>query len=128
MMDFSPTSHPRTRTEAIVPMINVVFLLLIFFLMSAQFVPPDPFDATPPESASAGDRQARDTLYIGDDGALWFEGAEGDSVWALIAARDTATPLRLKADARLQASVLAGLLPRLTTAGQTDTLLIVGGK
>ncbi|NHX27772.1 biopolymer transporter ExbD, partial [Escherichia coli] len=41
--------HPRRdRGENIVPMINVVFLLLIFFLMTAQIGPPAPIDVTPP--------------------------------------------------------------------------------
>lgn len=30
----------RSRPESVVPMINIVFLLLIFFLMTAQIAPP----------------------------------------------------------------------------------------
>ncbi|MGR3522560.1 MAG: biopolymer transporter ExbD, partial [Paracoccus sp. (in: a-proteobacteria)] len=33
-------------------MINVVFLLLIFFLLTAQIAPAPPFDVTPPDSRS----------------------------------------------------------------------------
>ena len=35
-MDFSPPK-PRRESEPALPMINVVFLLLVFFLMSALF-------------------------------------------------------------------------------------------
>lgn len=49
-MDFAPPKR-RPRAESIVPMINVVFLLLIFFLMTAQIAPPDPFEVAPPNCA-----------------------------------------------------------------------------
>ena len=50
-----PDPPRRKPPESIVPMINVVFLLLIFFLMTAQIAPPDPFEINPPDSAQAGD-------------------------------------------------------------------------
>ena len=54
----------RPRGESIIPMINVVFLLLIFFLLTAQIAPSTPFPLTPPDSASDIPAEARDVLFI----------------------------------------------------------------
>jgi len=127
-MDFSPSFQKRPKAEPIVPMINVVFLLLIFFLMSAQITPPDPFDITPPQSGAQNDLRSQDTLYLSEDGEVWYNGAEGDAVWALIAARTDDSPLRIKADYAIPARILATTLPKLASAGVADTVLVVGAK
>ena len=56
MMDFSAPRRAPNRSENIIPMINVVFLLLMFFMLSAQVAPPDPFDVEVPvsEASSVG--------------------------------------------------------------------------
>jgi periplasmic protein TonB len=54
-MDFgSPPRRPRA--ESVVPMINVVFLLLVFFLMTATIAPPDPFASVPPDPFASAAR------------------------------------------------------------------------
>jgi biopolymer transport protein ExbD len=118
-MDFG-ARPPRPRGESVVPMINVVFLLLIFFLMSATIVPPDPFGATPPEASTAETAGREDTLHIGADGALAFGPARGE---AALAAVPAGRPLLVRADAGLAASDLARILSRLAAAGVTDIRL-----
>ncbi|MBL4543543.1 MAG: biopolymer transporter ExbD, partial [Rhodobacteraceae bacterium] len=44
--------RPTRPREPVVPMINVVFLLLIFFLMAAVIAPPEPFGVTLPRAAA----------------------------------------------------------------------------
>lgn len=51
-MRFDPAPR-RAVSENLLPMINVVFLLLIFFLIAAKLAPPEPFELTPPEAAGA---------------------------------------------------------------------------
>lgn len=126
-MNFSPLNHRRRRGENIVPMINVVFLLLIFFLMTAQIVPPAPFDVTPPRSTAADPAAEPDTLYLSATGALAYEGAFGEDALAALGARDSTVPLTLRADASLSAVTLATLLPKLAAAGVRETRLITGG-
>ena len=108
---------PRRVRENVVPMINVVFLLLIFFLMTAQIAPPEPIALTPPE-AEAGERPgAERALHVGADGTLAYGDARGDAALDAVSRRDQDTPLRLRADAELPAEELAALLPRLAQAG-----------
>ena len=53
----------RSPPESVVPMINVVFLLLIFFLISAQISPPDPFETRLPVAQSDGVQKHANILY-----------------------------------------------------------------
>ncbi len=41
-----PDDTPRRGGDNLLPMINVVFLLLIFFLISAEMTPPEPFEVS----------------------------------------------------------------------------------
>ncbi len=122
-MDFA--SHPRRPVrENVVPMINVVFLLLIFFLMSAQIAPPDPVEVELPlamQLDSPVAETARD-VWLGLDGVLRFEGASGDTALARLA--ETPGAVALRADASLPAAEFARLLRLMAEAGITDVTLV----
>ena len=123
-MNFAPPVRPRAARENIVPMINVVFLLLIFFLISAQIAPPDPFDVAPPELNNGAPGGSQDVLYIAADGRLAFNEARNEAVFDALRSLPEETTLAIRADAALPAAVLAALLPRLAEAGQTDIELL----
>ena len=61
----------RPHREPIVPLINVVFLLLIFFMLVGSVRPSEPLAVELPRAA-AGKEPGRDgrVLYLGADGAL----------------------------------------------------------
>jgi len=107
-MDFATSTKPRPA-ENIVPMINVVFLLLIFFLMSAQIAPPAPTELDLPNSASDTPPKEDDVLYLTQDGVAHFAGLEGPLALSALA---QAAPGRitLHADAALPAAEFAVLL------------------
>ncbi len=67
----------RKREENVIPMINVVFLLLIFFLMTAQIAPPEPFEVAPPASSSITPAEGTFTLYVNAEGEVGFRDALG---------------------------------------------------
>lgn len=123
-MDFRPA--PRRRPgESIVPMINVVFLLLIFFLMTAQFTPSEPFDVTVPQTSAGTTSTAEDTLYISASGVVHFQGLQGTAVFDALRAQSPDTPLRLRADARLPAQDLARIMRTLAAQGLGQVELVV---
>lgn len=113
--------------ESIVPMINVVFLLLVFFLMTATIVPPEPFDVTPPESTAGAVSEADQPLFVDADGQLAWGDVRGEGVYAAIAtAREHvpgAPPLLIRADRELPAVRMAGILRQLAFAGITESQL-----
>lgn len=117
-------SRPRPR-EAIVPMINVVFLLLIFFLMTASIGTPPPFDLALPEGAGEAQADAPDTLFVSADGTLAFGVGRGPEALAAIAGiAGSGRSLDIRADRDLPADVLARLLPRLAALGLSDVRLV----
>lgn len=111
----------RTGADSIVPMINVAFLLLVFFLMTAVLAPSDPFEVTPPVSDAGGDAEATsDTLLIGANGDLALGSKRGEAVFEVL----PESPLRIRADASLEGATLAGLLDRLARRGVSSVELI----
>lgn len=118
-----PPRPPRAPREQIVPMINVVFLLLIFFLMAAQIAPPEPFDVTLPEAETKAPDEAPSALYIASDGAMAFGDLTGE---AALDAAIAAGPLTLRADARADATIVAHILTRLSANGAQSLTLVTG--
>lgn len=119
----------KPRKEAIVPMINVVFLLLIFFLMTSQLAQPEPFKVNPPTSSVEGEPEAEPVLFINAEGRLSFEAQEGDNAIAAIAAQSNeADVIQLRADAELAASTLAEVLRDLSAAGLSRVELVVAAQ
>jgi len=118
-----PPPRPRPARETILPMINVVFLLLIFFLMTAQIAPAPPFDLTPPEAeaeAEAADLPLR-VLWLGAEGQLVFDDDSGEQ--ALDALAGGEGPVLIRADAGATAADLAQLMRQLSVRGITELRL-----
>ncbi len=128
---------PRRRPpENMLPMINVVFLLLIFFLMSAQLVPPEPFPVEPPEASGGTDAEGPLALYLGPEGEIGYRDQTGEeaALAALLAEREAlcgmqdcnSNPigLQIRADAATPGRALAALLPTLGSKGFTQVELI----
>ncbi|WP_138466240.1 biopolymer transporter ExbD [Poseidonocella sp. HB161398] len=116
----------RQPAESIIPMINVVFLLLIFFLMTAQIAPPEPFEVTPPTAESDAQAEGEAVLYVDAAGRLGFGDQQGgDEVLAAVAEQmpaceapcEAPEPLLIRVDAGLPAPKLAALMRKLPEAG-----------
>ena len=120
-----PAPRSRPRSESDVPMINVVFLLLIFFMISSELAPAPPFDVRPPEAAGEDDAAPRadDTLHLSADGEIAWGELRGDAAILGLAGRDAASPLVLRADAAVPATEVAALLRRLAGIGIADVTL-----
>ncbi len=121
-MRLAPVRPRRQRRENVVPMINVVFLLLVFLLMTARIAPPEPFAVALPEAAGAPGTGGDEALQVASDGRLAFGGLEGDA--ALATAAEAEPPLALRADRGLPAADLARILARLAALGQGEVRLL----
>ena len=115
------------------PFINIVFLLLIFFLIAGAITIPDRFHVEPPVSDSKTRPPAADTIVlIAEDGRLSFQNEliEADQLHALANAIIKANPLqpfKLKADSRAGSGRVIGAMQALQNAGVRQTLLITTG-
>lgn len=124
-MDLSPPPR-KPKSESIVPMINVVFLLLIFFLMTSQIAPPDPFEVTAPTARDGTEAEAKAVLYVNGAGRLHFDGAEnGAALRRLQRLTSDETTVLLRADSALEATRLAEILAELAGVGVTRVELAV---
>lgn len=122
-MDFSSPPR-RPRTESIVPMINVVFLLLIFFLMTAQIAPPEPFQVMLPSAEREDPAEGEVTLYVSAEGLIGFLDFENDAAISEAVAIAGNEALMVRADAGVNASTVAALLRELAQAGAKDVTLV----
>ncbi|HEX5677930.1 MAG TPA: biopolymer transporter ExbD [Alcanivorax sp.] len=144
----SPDSGRRPPLEPVLPLINVVFLLLIFFMVAGQLAPRPEGDVEAPDSASADTKENPEQLMLVLDkqGRLLHQGEPVDSgrVSDLIrehqraAALDTAQtgdrpadakePVRLMADAGTALGTLRDSLETLRDAGVEEVRLVTRSK
>ncbi len=123
-------AKPRRDLDAqLTPLINIVFLLLIFFMLAGQVRQEPAPEVRPPQIAKQPPLSApRLTLAVTADGALSLDGEPLDP--AQLAAR-LATPLAaeppptlaLKADRQLPLGQLTPLLQQLRRLGVTRLTL-----
>ena len=124
-MNFAPPRKRRIdQDRAIVPMINVVFLLLVFFLLTASLTLPPPREITAPVAQTPLRDPQPGTLYIAADGQLFFGDKTGEAALIALSATRPEGPLPVLADAAYPAADLARLLPELAALRITDVRLI----
>ena len=122
--------RPRNDEERILPLINVVFLLLIFFMLAGELSAHDPFDIQPPTSSSTTPAESRDiVLQLAADGRMALDGeeiAEADLVPAIRGISDhlASADLFLKSDASIEAVHVVEIMEKLRGAGVTKLRLL----
>ena len=102
------------------PLINVVFLLLIFFILSGRLASVDPFRTEPPRSASEGLTQERHmVVFVGADGRLALDGTIMDetALSGAVARQGPSRTVHLKADGRAGAVRVVAVMELLRSAG-----------
>ena len=110
----------KEREERILPLINVVFLLLIFFLLAGQLAATDPFRVEAPRSLGGKPIGGHDlVVHVGADGRLAFDGSILDEAEFRIevAQRATSRAVRLKADGRVEARRVIAVMEILRESG-----------
>ena len=129
MRIYPPTEDHRTEVT-IIPMVNVVFLLLIFFMLVGRITPYDPLDVSLPVSSSGHVQPSELTqMVIAADGRIVLNGNELE-IPALIGVvtdmvtEDAVTRFQLKADAALDANRLILIMEILRQAGVRELALI----
>ena len=121
----------RSGAEPILPMINLVFLLLIFLLLAATLVPPAPVTVETPRTSAAEPMETQVLrVSLEADGALAFESVRGPAVLAAIAARMSISgpaPVALYADRSADAATAVRAAAELAAYGATSISLVVEG-
>ena len=120
----------QDRQDKLIPLINVVFLLLTFFIIAGTVRATDTLLVEPPQAASDGTLDAKSKiLFMSRDGTLALgnklvgadQAVEVLSGWL---ANDPDGEVQIKADARVKARDILPLLRRLSSAKITSVRLI----
>lgn len=118
------------RQDRLIPMVNLVFILLTFFLVAGTF---QVADTLPVEPATANTEGALDPrspiLYMDSAGALALAKERLDMETAVtriktLLDRDPDAELEIKADKAVQAAAILPLLRQLKAGGITSVRLI----
>ena len=132
-MRFEPP-RPRNYEERLLPLINIVFLLLIFFMLAGRISASDPFRVAPPESTSGDAPDRQDVLILLDaDGRLAVDGrvVQKSDFEAIVSRRLLdGVNVRLKADNAAEATEVVAVLELLREAGveRLDLLTVSRGR
>lgn len=126
-MKLTLRKKPSLLTENTIPLINVVFLMLIFFLIAGTIAAPALQDLTPAKTRGLPPVQANaDVIQIGHDGNIRYLGREVsiDEILEIYPPGLKSEPVRVIADRALAADRLIELLERFRAVGVTDIRLI----
>lgn len=114
-----PHQRQRRPAENTIALINIVFLMLIFFLVAGTLAPPLDGTISMIESRDAERAEPPDALSVAADGSLRYRGEE-TTLEAYIAERGEAIegqPFRLVVDRALPAVELVTITGELRAAG-----------
>ncbi|UUP15979.1 ExbD/TolR family protein [Nitratireductor thuwali] len=120
---------PARRRETTIALINVVFLMLIFFLIAGTLTPPLDKDVDLIETATADPSDPPNALFVTQDGELRSQGRATDVaafVSTLSAQTGEEEPLSVKlaADRELPATRLIEIVGELRQAGVTKVSIV----
>lgn len=126
-----PQRPPIRRSDDMLPLINIVFLLLIFFMLAGAISAPEPLRVQPPRSLTERpSEEPPSVLVVSADGRLSL-GREVFTVEGLtpriqdwLADAVDAQPLTVKADADIEALALIDLLETLRRLGVPRVVLM----
>lgn len=121
----------RQHPETIIALIDVVFFLLVFFMLIGRMDATAPFKVDPPVSRTGADMPGGGlTVAVSQDGALALDGApmEEAALLARLAERaggDAAIRIRINAHRDTELRHVLPLVTRLEDAGYRNVMLVV---
>ena len=121
---------PKDEPDTILPLINVVFLLLIFFIMTGALHAVDYFNVNPPSSSSEIQGSLDDTIIlVGSDGRIAIGNKEMDGADMQLAildrlAANSGAVVRIKADGRVDAARVVEIMELIEAVGVGRVLLL----
>lgn len=129
-MRIHSSEHEHDREIGVIPLINVVLLLLVFFMLAGRITPQEMLTVDPPLSrsgAAAGTYEA--LVLISADGRIAFGDyqVEEHMLGSVVAEQLGGDPdvwVKIKADSRVDSAVVIRVLSYLKEAGIERVLLL----
>ncbi len=129
-MKFPQTEKKRQLIDPILPLINVVFLLLIFVMMMSRVEGTDGYEVEPPVSSSEDPAGTQERiLVLTEEGGVLLNGIEATESKLLKFAQDQKRDapnqiVKIKADADVGAMKLISLMENLRIGGIENLVLL----
>lgn len=127
MISLPPKSQKRPL-ETTISLINIVFLMLIFFLVAGQLAPPQDGEVDLAQTDDAPPLPPPDALYVRKDGSMVYRGEAVTAAIYLAGTNgfqeDGDKLVRLGADAELPADLLLEHVSALYAAGATGVVIV----
>jgi biopolymer transport protein ExbD len=119
-------AKPAPRKEPTTALINIVFLMLVFFMIAGTLAPPLDRNLSLIRVSDLEGREPPDTLVIRADGSLWMRGVELTSVGAFMErlTDDDRTSVRVVPDRDLPAKILMKHVGEMRAEGAERVLLV----
>lgn len=119
-------ARQKTRIEPTIALINVVFLMLVFFMVAGTLSQPLDRDLRLVRTADLDGRAPPDTLVVHPDGRLSYRGQAVTSARAFYEAQpeDAREVVRIVPDAALPARALVNLARELRSAGASRVVIV----
>ncbi|AKS46346.1 biopolymer transport protein ExbD [Octadecabacter temperatus] len=116
----------RAQSEPTIALINIVFLMLVFFMIAGALAPTLDDETSLIETAELEGRAPPDTVVLRADGTLFLRGAEVTIDQAVEASLDgpNGADLRLVADRAVSARTLMSRVAELREAGAESVWLV----
>lgn len=129
-----PAPQRKEPEENVIPLINIVFLLLIFFMVAGTLSPQSPFNIALP-ATERGDQMSRDPVrvYLSRDGriALGEEKIALEDLENRVAAElegSSGMSVQIEADGEAESNVLLDVMDALREAGVERANLVTRRK
>ncbi|KFB09816.1 ExbD/TolR family protein [Nitratireductor basaltis] len=118
-------SRPKAanRGEPTIALINIVFLMLIFFLIAGTLVPPQPEQLELITTREAQNAAPPDTLFVDSDGQL-MQASGPVTIEDFLDGMDEGATIRLAADRNLPAARLIEVAAKLREAGAAKVVVV----
>lgn len=115
---------PQSERENVIPLINIVFLLLIFFMIAGQMTQPEVLEVTPPDvKKNDGTPNLAAKLLVDKKGAL-IHGNKKVALIDLPTLINKDSPITLKIDKDCKRDCFLPVLHTLQEAGQQRVHLV----
>ena len=116
--------------DRVLPLLNVVFLLLIFIIMTGALHAVDYFNINPPSSSSEFQASLDETvILIGADGRVAIDNKEVDEIDLQLSVSDklaanSGADFRIKADGRVDAARVVEVMELIEAVGVRRVMLL----
>ena len=124
----------KNKLPNLVPLINIVFLLLIFFMLSGTLAKTDLFEVSPPKSNTSSNAEAPElVILISDDSKIALDNQpikikNLETILAKILETTNIEEILIKADGNAKAGILSTVIKHIRNVGIKRAAIVTQNK